>query len=1148
MEYFDNILKNSSLEYVSDSVSINSPSKSKTKYVQCEEVERFIRDLFKNNTETIQGCDYQGQLHNVLYIDLDYYVKDEKLEEYLKKRNDIIEETETVIKNTVGCHISNFSAFSFVPFDDSNKQGMHTFIYCDSIINNSIRIVIKDALKETLSSIRLVSYIDKSKKYELPDESPLGFNKFILLPFCEKSDAKRRYKLFSKDILVDNLKILYLHTDNKNVAVSTFKEVDDIFKAIYNEIRGGCLAIILRAYAYLMFLSDKHPLFDSLNKEIEDSDRDLNLHYLHRQRFMHIFIDILYVCYLHDALIYHISYDKWRISMNICYTIIKNILIRFHLTDTDSKFVNNLQSELSHCLSRLNTNENEELLTKWKSKCTNDKYGIIKNGILFRDFLWKTYDADDEESESENENEEQDDIDAFLAANMHEHIDKKCIGELLDVKSIIKNHRSFFKWIINNFTDEFISFYSKDEILRINNVPMKYCKRVNDISKSDDMNKDMYISIATAILPFELYEQQNTENVISDYIMNWIAWSIYVKTEIAKSGIKKTMYIYNVLQTNQLHKYPYNQWIVDRTDIFHDIAIYYYSILSKLLETSKAKAKIYPMINLIGACTDYLNIILKISIKPLSNFGKSGYTSIVDGIYHSEKTTSIKFDELNPATSNIFPIRDGWIVWNDDGSYTHSVNNYDKFMPVCLNVFYDKDFKSHYNKEYNETIKYINELYPIEEERNYILKVISSVLNGKIRKDTLFIQYGGGADGKTFFSNVILAMLGENACQNNSTEAIEEVIKGKKKKIDKVPNADSLGSAAKQSIFFKTQSKANDTDEGGKVQLKNKRYCCIQEPDMKSSNGTINASVVKDLLSGGAVVLRELYSSTETTQLNSLIFLQTNSHMSIDDATDGTKRRVKFITMRSKFYSATTEHTFKTLKYHFKAEPELEQRITSSITMKSALFNILLPYCESLLKENHTSISDIKMPASYEKDTNMFFKESAGGFGMFSESFLKENTERFIPFKVLLDVCAHLNEDGYQNDNRLLQDRFPAQCLVPYKSDSKRSKTQARKELVKMMSEFFVGKIYIAREDIDRNKYNDVISIEEDENPGDKWLMNFDEFRNEFLYEDAKTEIEYYSKDKEGLSDVIIGGIYWNINEHIDIDTAAVTHEVDKPY
>lgn len=435
---------------------------------------------------------------------------------------------------------------------------------------------------------------------------------------------------------------------------------------------------------------------------------------------------------------------------------------------------------MSECLKDINSiNDLLELLKRWKQETVQDKLGIIKQGALFSDFLWKTNELNKDSSEEEDEDNYED----LVAASMLDiNEKKKNLGDILNVKSIIKNNRNFFRWIFDNITNEFVSFSPMNESIKIDNKIEHYFTRKNDINIIDDMNNKMFLTFAEMILPFELYEQQNVENVISEFIKNWMSWSIYVKTEIAKSGVKKTVYIYNQFQTTQLHKYPYNQWIVDTTDIFHDITITYYNIISKLLETTKARIYIYPLMNLIAACNQCLAIVSRINIKPLINFGKTGYSSIADGIYCSEKTTSIKFDEYDPATSNIFPLRDGWMIWNDDGSFIHSTDNYDKFMPVCLNITYDKDFKMKYSTEYNIIQKCINEVFPVEDEREYILKCISTLLNGRIRKDTLIIQYGGGSDGKTFFSNIILSMLGENACQSNTTDPSVEIIKGRKKR------------------------------------------------------------------------------------------------------------------------------------------------------------------------------------------------------------------------------------------------------------------------------------------------------------------------------------------------------------------------------
>ena len=320
----------------------------------------------------------------------------------------------------------------------------------------------------------------------------------------------------------------------------------------------------------------------------------------------------------------------------------------------------------------------------------------------------------------------------------------------------------------------------------------------------------MFLAFAKVFLPLELYEQQNIENVISEFIKNWISWGVYIKTENEASGTKRTTYIYNQFQCYKLYEYPYNQWIIDKNDIFHDITVGQYSVLVSLLESTAAKHNIYPLMNCFGGALNNIIPIKRIIIKPLINFGKSGYSSIRDGVYCSAKTTTQKFDEYDPATSQVFPVRDGWIIWNMDGSFEYSRNNYNRFLPVYTNLIYDEDFAKHYEKEYEMTQKYIREIFPVADERDYVLKCISAVLNGKIRKDTLIIQYGTGADGKSFFSNAIMAMLGEKAYRFNSSNCSTEIIKGKTVAINNVPNSESLGTSAKSTLLLATQGKAND--------------------------------------------------------------------------------------------------------------------------------------------------------------------------------------------------------------------------------------------------------------------------------------------------------------------------------------------------
>ena len=1056
---------------------------------------------------------------------------------------------------------------SFVPDSNELKQGLHVFVWCSDIVSQADRKNIRSLIKEGSEAMKLMKYVDKNKSIEIPDEHPLEINTQIILPFCEKAGAKRRYRLYKFDGQLDSLTIEYSHSSDITCKKpSEFHEVK-VFDILDNKdssvepIR-GCSKTILQGYAYLMFLSDDHPLFNIKDDSKEDSkeeskndDKKYGLGYNPRHQLMHIFVDISYVCFLYDVLFNNASEKQWDIMKDICYTIFKNILSRYHVKDTNSKVMETMLGQMSYAVEKLPNCSAQ--LEKWKaafkssdSRLKLDKVRHELNGYRFQEFLWHTQNVsskdsyDDNEGNNEGINEGNDDY-----ASLIETSQEQPIAASLNLTRIVKSHRDFFKWVLDNLTNEFVSFEQVEKSVTINGILEKYSTRENNLRLKDDYNNRMFLAFAKVFLPLELYEQQNIENVISEFIKNWISWGVYIKTENEASGTKRTTYIYNQFQCYKLYEYPYNQWIVDKSDIFHDITISQYEVLVSLLESTAAKYNIYPLMNCFGGALNNIIPIKRIVIKPLMNFGKSGYSSIRDGVYCSAKTTTQKFDEYDPATSHVFPVRDGWIIWNMDGTFEYSRNNYKRFMPVYTNLIYDENFATKHEKEYEMTQKYIREIFPVADERDYVMKCVSTVLNGKIRKDTLIIQYGTGADGKSFFSNAIMAMLGEKAYKFNSSNCSTEEIKGRIVAINNVPNSESLGTSAKSTLLLASQGKANDTDEGGKVQLRGKRYCCLQEPDMKTSDGIINGSVVKDILSGAPVALRGLYEATQTVQLNSLLFLQTNSHMKIDDTTDGTKRRVKYIRMKSKFYSETTKETFKNLEYHFKADPDLEQRIVSSNILKSALFNILMPYCKGLLKDHKLSISDIPIPASYQRDSNEFFSEASRGFGAFAEQFLRNNAERFIPFGVLLDKAVKVNKGNVNIDISSVKDRFGKGCLTEFLGEKiMKSDMRSRESLVKIMSDFFVGKIYIARPEVlDDEEFEKIVSNEREDRPQDGWTLSFDEFRDKFLDVNAKSEIKAYTKDKNGFKDVFIGGVYWNIRKGEDPETAEETTFVDIP-
>jgi hypothetical protein len=203
------------------------------------------------------------------------------------------------------------------------------------------------------------------------------------------------------------------------------------------------------------------------------------------------------------------------------------------------------------------------------------------------------------------------------------------------------------------------------------------------------------------------------------------------------------------------------------------------------------------------------------------------------------------------------------------------------------------------------------------------------------------------------------------------------VIENKKKVY--VENPNGIATTMKTETILISNKASHDS--GGIIQLKNKRFCTVQEPDPNLSGGKLNCARIKEILSGTTIQGREIFQKSEAFNVNALLTLQTNIQLAYSEDTDAIRRRIAIINYRAKFVTEISGNKFDNLEYTFKANPRLSVDLVSNPMYWQALFYYLLPYAQELVRKDVKSLSNIERPLSVRKATESSFTNSNGLVG-----------------------------------------------------------------------------------------------------------------------------------------------------------------------
>lgn len=931
---------------------------------------------------------------NVLYLDGDWHFTDDvKWKNYDENCHLLANAYTSAWTTELEAHGYNISMkFIFLPVEfPAAKGGFHSFIYTDTEVSADVRRELYETVRRSFMDefedpwksiiVEASGNTDINIVYnKVFDTGPL-FTMQTLLPFAQKSMTSRNYILvdhdgFDADDPPDTLIVPVVPRETNSALIDDEEDIKSDITSLAPNI------------------DNVDPLIDALLKENEDQRRShtsklgkvgsLTADFI--SRLIYLSNDHILWKQLADNTI------KSRFIDTVCQFIYANHFIEKRgIRDiTNTEFSTCLTAAILPLMRRTLSSEAEDTKrATWKSLMSHIKWfhtrikqGNERREPIFNEEMikfWPTY--------------------CTMSVKERKKMDGKQHELLEKIKKrfqqIIANWTQFVTEVImNGLTDEIrpfdkvdhntfdpANFNARNGMTFDKVLPLQpnVCKNIITIEES------FYVTtIRSWTLMFmyvEYYNNKTLDEPIRAIISAFVRYYIWVQKEAGKNVI----YIYNIHQTQMLTAFPYNQWIADPDgeNLKSWIKTIYLQFIKPELKTINKCRRLMPFLANLSTAGIPINDPYGLNVKPLPNFSsdmKKVYENTLES-FMQERYAPPR--ELSVTSSPFFPMRNGLLEFRTDGEPLFHTDNHDKFMNAYTNVTWDPNYDptSDENRESFEAVTtMLEQIYPIESERVYALRLYASTLHGCGQRDQFIIQYGTGGDGKTTMNNLMNSMLGTD-CLAESIQVVEHG------KIVYIKNPRGLAGSMKTETVL--VSKANGHDEGGIIQLKDKRFCSVQEPDPALSGGKLNCAKIKDMTGGTQVSGRHIFQANEAFVPNCLITLQTNFVPGFSEDSDATRRRLVIMPFRSKFHTKINSKRMKNLEYSFPASHRLNQEITTNPKYWQAFFYILLPYAKELIQSSFLPLSNIPQPDSIRSATNDAFSHSNGIVGWINKHIIK---------------------------------------------------------------------------------------------------------------------------------------------------------------
>lgn len=262
------------------------------------------------------------------------------------------------------------------------------------------------------------------------------------------------------------------------------------------------------------------------------------------------------------------------------------------------------------------------------------------------------------------------------------------------------------------------------------------------------------------------------------------------------------------------------------------------------------------------------------------------------------------------------------------------------FVSFTTGIYYQEFSED--DSEYNDVKTFMSQILPIKKVCEYVMRLLSSFLSGKVKDQKFHIWTGCGGNGKSKLIELFRMGFGEYCC------------------------------TLPVSLITQKRGRA----EGATPALastKGKRFACLQEPE---GDETINVGLMKELTGSDPIMARKLHTDPVEFRPQFKMVLTCNILPEIKSDDRGTWRRVRAV----EFLSIFTDEPDPNDPFQFKIDEELDAKMD---LWKEVFMFILLE--EFKIYKKH----GVKEPNEVMKFTKEYQNES-DNFTQFMEECISE--------------------------------------------------------------------------------------------------------------------------------------------------------------